>query len=144
MGLLDDVLGQGGGLGSLGQLARDPQVISAALALLNPRDPSVGGTSGLGGVIGAFERAGLGHLVSQWISTGPNPKASPQDVSNALGPEVLKQFAQKAGLGQGEAAPALASVLPGLVDHLTPNGQVPPNNQLQDALSGLLSRLGSR
>ncbi len=144
MGLLDDVLGQGGGLGNLGQLARNPQVIQAALSLLDPKDPSVGGTGGLGGVVGAFERAGLGHRVSQWVSKGPNPPASPQDVSKALGPDVLAQFAQKAGLGQGEAAPALASVLPGLVDHLTPNGQLPPGNQLQDALSGLLSRLGTR
>ncbi len=84
MGLLDDVLGQGG----LGQLARNPQVISAALALLNPKDPSVGGTGGLGGVIGAFERAGLGQLVSQWVSTGPNPPASPQQVSQALGNQI--------------------------------------------------------
>lgn len=145
MGLLDGLLGQGGGLGNLAQMvARNPQVISAAIAMLNPKDPSVGGTGGLGGVIGAFEKAGLGPMVSQWISTGPNPPVAPDQVASALGPDVLSQFAQKAGIGHGDAASVLASVLPGLVDHLTPNGQVPPANDLQSALGGLLSGLASR
>ena len=145
MGLLDGLLGQGGGLGNLAQMvARNPQVISAAIALLNPKDPSVGGTGGLGGLIGAFEQAGLGQVVSQWVSTGPNPPVAPDQVANALGPDVLSQFAQKAGIGQGDAASVLASVLPGLVDHLTPNGQVPAANDLQSTLGGLLSGLANR
>ena len=145
MGLLDGLLGQGGGLGNLAQMvARNPQVISAAIALLNPKDPSVGGAGGLGGLVGAFEQAGLGPMVSQWISTGPNPPVSPAQVSSALGPDVLSQFAQKAGIGHGDAASVLASVLPGLVDHLTPNGQLPPANDLQSALGGLLSGLANR
>ncbi len=144
MGLLDDVLGQGGGLGNLGQLARNPQVISAALALLNPKDPSVGGTSGLGGVLAAFTKAGLGHVVSLWVSTGPNPPVAPEQVDSALGPGTVDLFAQKAGLPLGEATSVLASVLPTLVDRLTPNGQVPAGNDLQNALGGLLSSLGGR
>ena len=146
MGLLDGLLGQGGGgLGSLAQLvAQNPQVLQAALALLNPKDPSVGGTSGLGGLIGALEKGGLGPMVSQWISTGPNPPVSGDQVASALGPDILAQFAQRAGVGHGDAASVLASVLPGLIDHLTPNGQVPADNALQDTLGGLLSSLGGR
>ncbi len=145
MGLIDDLLKRSGGLGGLAQVAaQNPQLLSAAIALLNPKDPSVGGTGGLGGLVGAFEKAGLGQMVSQWISTGPNPPASPDQVASALGPDVLSQFAQKAGIGQGDAASALASVLPGLVDHLTPNGQVPATNDLQSTLGSLLSGLAGR
>lgn len=145
MGLIDDLLKRSGGLGGLAQVAaQNPQLISAAIALLNPKDPSVGGTGGLGGLVGAFEKAGLGQMVSQWISTGPNPPVSPSQVTSALGPDVLSQFAQKAGIGQGDAASALASVLPGLVDHLTPNGQVPATNDLQSTLGSLLSGLAGR
>jgi uncharacterized protein YidB (DUF937 family) len=146
MGLLDDLLGRGGGgLGSLAQLvAKNPQVLQAAIALLNSKDPSVGGTGGLGGLIGALEKGGLGPMVSQWISTGPNPPVAPDQVANALGPDILGQFAQRAGIGHGDAASVLASVLPGLIDHLTPNGQVPADNALQDTLGGLLSSLGGR
>jgi uncharacterized protein YidB (DUF937 family) len=145
MGLLDGLLGQGGGLGNLAKLvANNPQVLQAAIALLNPKDPSVGGTGGLGGLIGAFEKSGLGPMVSQWVSTGPNPPVAPDQVASALGPDVLSQFAQRAGIGHGDAASVLASVLPGLVDHLTPNGQVPQGDALSDTLGGLLSSLGGR
>ncbi|HXB55508.1 MAG TPA: YidB family protein [Vicinamibacteria bacterium] len=145
MGFLDDVLKQSGGLGSLAQVvAQNPQVVSAAIALLNPKDPSVGGTGGLGGLVGAFSKAGLGQIMSQWISTGPNPPISPDQLSKVLSSDVLGQFAQKAGVAPANAASLLASVLPGLVDHLTPNGQVPAANDLQASLGGLLAHLSGR
>lgn len=139
MGLLDNLMKGGGGLAQV--VAQNPQLVSAAISLLNPKDPSVGGTGGLGGVIGAFEKAGLGQMMSQWIATGPNPPVSAGQVTSALGADVLSQFARKAGIGQGDAASALASVLPGLIDHLTPSGQVPPANDLQNTLGSLLSGL---
>ena|SRR5258708_17129651 len=145
MGFLDNLLKQSGGLGGLAQVvAQNPQIVSAAVALLNPKDPSVGGTGGLGGLVGAFSKAGLGQMMSQWIATGPNPPISPDQLSSVLGSDVLGQFAQKAGVAPGDAASLLASVLPGLVDHLTPNGQVPAANDLQNSLGGLLARLSGR
>jgi hypothetical protein len=36
-------------------------------------DDSSGGSGGLGDLIGAFQRKGLGDVISGWISTGPNP-----------------------------------------------------------------------
>jgi len=142
MGLLDDLLKRGGSLSGLAQVvAQNPQLVSAAVAMLNPKDSSVGSTGGLGGLIDSFEKAGLGSLMSQWISTGPNPPATPGQIASALGPDVLSQFAQKAGIPHGDAAAALASVLPGLIDHLTPNGQVPPAHDLQSALGGLVGGL---
>jgi len=145
MGFLDNLLKQSGGLGGLAQVvAQNPQIVSAAVALLNPKDPSVGGTGGLGGLVGAFSKAGLGQMMSQWISTGPNPPISPDQLSKVLGSDVLGQFAQKAGVPPGDAASLLASVLPGLVDHLTPNGQVPSATDLQSSLGGLLARLSGR
>ncbi len=139
MGLLDNLMKGGGGLAQV--VAQNPQLVSAAISLLNPKDPSVGGTGGLGGVIGAFEKAGLGQMMSQWLATGPNPPVSAGQVTRALGADVLSQFARKAGIGQGDAASALASVLPGLIDHLTPTGQVPPATDLQSSLGGLLAGL---
>jgi uncharacterized protein YidB (DUF937 family) len=52
--------------------------------------------------------------MSQWISTGPNPPISPDQLSKILGSDVLGQFAQRAGVAHGDAASILASVLPGL------------------------------
>jgi uncharacterized protein YidB (DUF937 family) len=146
MGLLDDLLGQGGsGLGSLAQAAaRNPQLLQAVIALLSAKDPSVGGAGGLGELVRSFERSGLGPMVSQWIASGPNPPVAAGQVADALGPDVLSQFAKRAGIGHGDAASVLASVLPGLIDHLTPDGQLPADHAVEDALGGLLSGLGGR
>jgi uncharacterized protein YidB (DUF937 family) len=150
MGLLDILkqLGggggaQAGGLGALAEMiAKNPQIVSAAISMLNPKDTSVGGGGGLADVISAFNKGGLGNMMSQWISTGPNPPITGDQLTNVLGSGVIGQIAQKAGLGQAEAGSALAAVLPSLIDHLTPNGQVPDANALQSALGGLLSNLG--
>ncbi len=150
MGLLDVLKqlgggggGQAGGLGAHAEMiAKNPQIVSAAISMLNPKDTSVGGSGGLADVIAAFNKGGLGNVMSQWISTGPNPPISGDQLTKVLGSDVIGQIAQKAGLGNAEAGSALASVLPGLIDHLTPNGQVPDASSLQSALGGLLASVG--
>jgi uncharacterized protein YidB (DUF937 family) len=151
MGFLDNILtqlgkgggGQPGALGSLAELVvKNPQIISAAISMLNPKDASVGGSGGLADVIGAFNKSGLGNVMSQWISTGPNPPISGDQLTQVLGSDVIGQVANKTGLGQADASSALAAVLPGLIDHLTPNGQVPDAGSLQSSLGGLLASLG--
>jgi uncharacterized protein YidB (DUF937 family) len=151
MGLLDVLkqLGGGGGqAGSLGTLAemlmKNPQIVSAAISMLNPKDTSVGGGEGLADVVSAFNKGGLGDVVSSWVGGGPNKPVDPGALAGALGPEILGQFAQKAGIGQADAGSALASVLPELINHLTPQGQVPQDNALEGALGSLLGQLGGR
>lgn len=157
MGLLDAILkqalgaggqagaGQAGGLGSIAELVmKNPQIIQAALALLNPKDGSVGGGSGLGDVVAAFNKGGLGDVISSWVGGGPNKPVAPSALANALGPDVLSQFAQKAGIGQAEASSVLASVLPELINQMTPQGQVPQGNSLDSVLGSLLGQLGGR
>jgi uncharacterized protein YidB (DUF937 family) len=150
MGLLDNILkqvgaggGQAGGLAAIADLvAKNPQIVAAAVSLLSTRDASVGGSGGLGGLVSAFEKSGMGNVISQWIATGPNPPISGDQLSRVLGASVIGQIAQKAGVGQSEAGSALAAVLPGLIDHLTPNGKVPDANALESTLGSLLSGLG--
>jgi uncharacterized protein YidB (DUF937 family) len=155
MGLLDDILKQVGGAGgpqpgatgasALGSLAemvmKNPQIIAAGLAMLNPKDSSVGG-GGLADVIGAFTKGGLGDVASSWVGGGPNKPIDPGALSSILGGDVLGQFAQKAGVGAQEAPSVLASILPELVNQLTPKGQVPQGNELEGMLGSLLGQLG--
>jgi uncharacterized protein YidB (DUF937 family) len=138
--MLEDLAKQAGGVAELVQ--KNPQAVAAVLALLSSREASVGGPGGLGGLVAQFQKAGLGDMMSSWISTGPNPPISAQQVSQALGNDVLAQFAQRAGLAQGNAGSVLASLLPAVVDHLTPDGQVPAQQTLDGALGSLLGALG--
>jgi uncharacterized protein YidB (DUF937 family) len=140
MGVLEDVMKQAGDLASLA--AKNPQALAAITSLLSSRDTSVGGSSGLNGVIAAFQRKGLGDLMASWISRGPNPPLSANQVTDVLGSDVLKQFAAKAGVPQSDAGGLLASLLPVVVDRLTPEGEVPETNALESALGSLLSGLG--
>jgi uncharacterized protein YidB (DUF937 family) len=59
-----------------------------------------------------------------------------------LGHDTLSQFAARAGIAPGEAGGLLASLLPTMIDHLTPQGQVPESNALESTLGRLLSGLG--
>src|SRR5512136_1723230 len=112
MGLLDGLLGNAPGLAKLA--AGNPQLLKAALALLNPGDASVGGSGGLAALASQFQQKGLGDMVNSWISKGPNPPVSASQLENVLGQEVLGQFARKAGVPVAGAGGALAAILPGL------------------------------
>jgi uncharacterized protein YidB (DUF937 family) len=156
VGLLDDILKQAGGasgggvpqgsgLGAIADLVmKNPQIISAAIAMLNPKDSSVGSNGGITDVVNAFNKGGLGDVVSSWISGGPNQPVDPGALANVLGPDVMDQFARKAGIGSGDAGSVLAMVLPELVNQVTPKGQVPQGNQLDSVLGSLLGQLGAR
>jgi uncharacterized protein YidB (DUF937 family) len=138
MGILDDLLGrQFGGLAE--SAMRNPQVIAAVASLLSSRDTSVGGSGGLAGLIQAFQGRGMSDIMSSWISTGPNPPISERQITDVLGADVLSQFAGKAGVPQSQAGALLASLLPAVIDQLTPQGRVPESSELESALGGLLS-----
>ena len=103
-----------------------------------------GGLGGLGGLIGALTQGGLGQAANSWVGTGQNQPVSPDQITQALGGNsgggggILAQLAQAAGMSHGEAANGLSQILPGLVDKLTPDGQVPQ----QDTLENMLGSLG--
>ena len=138
MGILDDLLGKQ--LGGLAESAmKNPQVIAAIASLLSSRDASVGGSGGLAGLIQAFQGKGMGDMMSSWSSTGPNPPISERQIADVLGADTLAQFAGKAGVPPGQAGGLLASLLPAVIDQLTPQGRVPESNDLESSLGSLLS-----
>jgi uncharacterized protein YidB (DUF937 family) len=130
-GSLGDVLGQvlggrggsGGGLGDvLGQV--------------------FGGAGGLGGLLEQLERGGFGGQGRSWVGTGQNQPLSPDAIGQIFGRDGLGAIAQQAGLSEQDAADGLAKLLPEVVDHLTPQGQVPGPEQLTRSLDQMLRRLG--
>ncbi|MEO6919947.1 MAG: YidB family protein [Collimonas sp.] len=129
MGLLDSVLGAIGGGGQ--QQSNDPKamLIAAAVPLLLKALQGGGAGAGQaagtgsGGLLSAFEGAGLGSVVQSWIGNGQNQAISPDQVQQALGGGHLQELATAAGISPTEAAGHLSEILPELVNKLTPNGQ---------------------
>lgn len=118
MGLMDQ-LGQAAG-GLMGGQGGGNSLLQALTSLLG-QNSSIGGLAGL---VQAFQKNGLGEIVNSWVSTGQNLPASPSQIEQGLGSDILKQLASKAGLSSQDASSQLSNVLPNLVDKLTPNGKI--------------------
>jgi uncharacterized protein YidB (DUF937 family) len=87
-----------------------------------------GAIGGIGGLIGKFTKAGLGTKANSWVGTGENEGLHADDVEQALGSEQLDDIARQAGVSRDEAKGGLASMIPGLVDKMSPGGSLPTGN----------------
>ena len=101
-----------------------------------------GGQGGLAGLLQAFQSKGLGDIASSWISTGPNLPVSAAQIQDALGGERIGELAGKAGLAPDALSAKLAEILPGAVDSLTPDGNIPEAGVLDQVLGVFKSKLG--
>ncbi len=137
MGLLDQVAGQllGGALGGGNAGGGGGQGALANLVMGLLKDPNA-----VQGVVRMFQDKGLGHAAESWVGTGANQPVSAEQVTQAFGPDQIAQFAKQTGLGHGDVASGLASLLPQAINHLTPNGRVEGGGVFQQALGALLGQ----
>lgn len=140
MGLLDSILGSVLGGGAQGQNSGQAALINVVMQMVaNKAGGATGGVGGLGGLVGALTQGGLGNVASSWVGTGQNLPVSAEQLQSALGGGgsgggMLAQIAQQAGMSNGDAASGLSQILPGLVDKLTPDGQIPQQDSLEKML----------
>lgn len=116
MGLFDSIVGA-----AMGQL-QNGGGLGQALGGLLSNDGPVGG---LGGLQEKFEAAGLGGVIQSWIGTGSNLPISADQLQSVLGNDTVRQLATQLGFDPDQLSGQLASLLPGVVDGLTPTGEVP-------------------
>jgi len=101
-----------------------------------------GGGGGLGDLLDQFRQQGFGPQADSWVGRGANLPISPDVISQVFGKDRLAQIAAQAGVSQEEAAAGLSQVLPEVVDHVTPDGQVPDLDALGGSVDALQRRLG--
>jgi uncharacterized protein YidB (DUF937 family) len=89
----------------------------------------------------AFQSAGLGNIV-QSVGTGQNLPISADQIGKVLGSGTVADLAKKAGIGESETTSALASLLPQVIDKVTPGGDVPAQNDLSGTLASLTKLFG--
>ena len=82
---------------------------------------------GVQGVVAKLQQAGFGSQVSSWLGTGENEPITPEAIAHSLGHGQLAEMAGKIGISPDQLTAALSHALPGLVDKLSPNGQVQPH-----------------
>ena len=142
MGLLESLINAAG--------SSQPSSNNASSGLPGGLDPQmlialVGGlmasSGGLQGLLAKLQSGGLGDAVQSWIGTGANQPVSGDQLGSALGPDLMGMIASQLGGNTQQASGTLAELLPGLIDQLTPKGQLPADNDL-GGLGGLGGLLG--
>ena len=130
MGGLGSILGMGGSstgnAGGLGGLA------------------GAGGLGGLGSLIEQFTHKGYGSQANSWISSGPNEDLSPQAVSDVFGDDQISQIAQQAGVSTEDARHGLSELLPSMVDHFTPQGEMPSLEHMSSSVDDFMKRMNAQ
>jgi uncharacterized protein YidB (DUF937 family) len=137
MGLLDSLVSQLAGGGSAGA-----SPVAVAIGSLLAGGAQGGGLASL---ITQLTQAGFGQHVQSWISTGQNLPISADQIAQALGADKVQQLAKAAGIDPTAMSGHLAQLLPQLIDHLTPNGQVPASGaqDILSAVTGFFNRQAS-
>jgi uncharacterized protein YidB (DUF937 family) len=87
-------------------------------------------SGGLGDLLKQFQQNGQGDTASSWVSPGPNKQISPGDLASALGADQISSLMSQSGMSRDELLAGLSQHLPDVVNHLTPDGRLPTENEL--------------
>lgn len=132
MGLLDQL----GGLMGQGQ-AGGGDVMAMVQQL-------VAANGGMAGLVQKFQQGGLADVAASWVGQGQNLPVSAAQIQQVLGAAQLDTLAGKLGMDGQQLSAQLAQHLPGIIDALTPDGQLPQGNDLLAQGAGLLQGLFKR
>jgi uncharacterized protein YidB (DUF937 family) len=133
MGIFDNIMNEVSG--ALGGTSGQQSGFAASVINLINSQPG-----GLAGLVQNFKEKGLGSMVASWISTGPNPPISAEQIQHVLGNEQLQKLAAEHNINVEQASAQLAQILPVVVDKLTPNGQLPQAGGVMDELKNIMGQ----
>ena len=91
-------------------------------------------SGGLGDLLNQFQQKGQGDAANSWVSNGPNKQIAPGDLASALGADQIDSLSSQSGLSRDELLKGLSQYLPDVINHLTPDGRLPNENELRGRL----------
>ncbi|MHB8059643.1 MAG: YidB family protein [Gaiellaceae bacterium] len=129
----------GGGLGDiLGGLMGGSGGNAMLMAALLPVVLKMLKGGGLGKILSGAQAQGLTTQADSWVGKGENQSVSADQLTNVLGGDQVAKIAKKVGASQSDTAGALAQLLPQVINHVTPSGQVPEKGDLKGMLKELM------
>jgi len=147
-GVLGNVFGRGSDQEDGGASGSSPVGgRGALLAMLLPLAMQwVQRNGGIGAVVDRFKQQGYSQQAASWVSTGENQPVDAQAVSEVIGTDELSRLSQQLGVPHEQVASGLADILPQVVNHLTPAGDVPQDadDVLGSGLAALERLLGGQ
>ena len=109
MGLLDGLIGGAVGAG-----------LAGVVGSLIERQ------GGVAGIVRQMESGGLGEIARSWVARGANQPITAERLQALFGSGTLAEMAGRVGMTPEELSRQLAAFLPQAIEHLTPEGRVPP------------------
>jgi uncharacterized protein YidB (DUF937 family) len=123
---------------------------SAAASGAAPDVPAGAAAGGLGGLLGGLGGGGLGsglrdlldrfretgheEQAKSWVSTGTNRPIAASEMEQVLGAERVEWLMQQTGLSKDQLLAGLSRELPNTIDKLTPKGQLPTDDELDNEI----------
>ena len=86
-------------------------------------------SGGLGHLVEHFKQNGHGQAADSWVKPGSNQQLAPDQLEQAIGPDVLNTLSQQTGLSREELLSRLTRELPTAVDKFTPDGRLPTEDE---------------
>ena len=119
MGLIEDIMDSLSGSDEV----LHPHLTQALQGLAgNEEEPG----PGLQGLLARLQTAGLGGFVASWLGSGTNLPITPDQLRDALGDAEVAAVARRADLSPEVLLETLSEHLPGIIDRLSPAGQLLP------------------
>ena len=96
----------------------------------------------LGDIVGKLQNGGgeLANLAKSWLGDGDNLPIDASQVTQLLGSDKVKGFAQQLGLGEDQAAEGLSQMLPNLIDKTSQGGNFLESIGGMGGLAGMASK----
>src|SRR5690242_12990483 len=122
-------LGGGGMGGGLGDILKGPLggILGGAAA-----GSVISG--GLGDLLKQLQQGGQADAANSWVGKGQNKAIAPGDLANALGADQIDALASNSGMSRDDLLKGLSQYLPQVIDHLTPDGRLPTEDEVSGRL----------
>ncbi len=91
-------------------------------------------SGGLGDLMKQLQQGGQGDAANSWVAQGPNKQVAPNDLANALGADQINLLSAHTGMSRDELLGSLSQYLPQVVDHLTPEGRLPTEDEAAERI----------
>ena len=87
-------------------------------------------SGGLGDILKQLQQSGHGETANTWVGPGQNKPIAPGDLAKALGADQINGLMSQTGLSREDLLSGLSQQLPGVIDHLTPDGRLPSDDEV--------------
>jgi uncharacterized protein YidB (DUF937 family) len=84
---------------------------------------------GVDNTVRDLEERGHGDIARSWVARGPNRPITADKLESALGEDAIRDLMAQTGMDRDELLATLSEHLPRVIDHLTPEGRLPTEDE---------------